>query len=96
MRKTFELEVHPQDERCPIVWIVWCGLKSIPVTHNIYSIRTAEEDAIKTVDGGNSREQDYQKEPLEFWYERAYLNHAFGEQCVNRARQISRSLRTGD
>lgn len=93
MTKTFELEVHPSDERCPMVWIVWCGIKRIPATHNIYSIRTKREDAIKTVDGANWRENEYHSNPLEFWYEQSFLDHAFGEACVNKARRVAR---TGD
>lgn len=100
MKIKVELETDPFYDSInprPIIFAVWSGIQRIPSTHSLRRLCTKEEDAKLVCNGQYAKELDYYEEDaLEWWYEKLWLDHLYGEQMLRKAREIKRKQRTGD
>jgi hypothetical protein len=96
-----ELETDPYYDNMgaprAVVYCVWSGIRRIPSTHSLRAICVQETVAKLRVEGLLKTEAEYHApEDVEVWYERLWVDHLFGEDCMLQAREIKRTLRTGD
>lgn len=100
MKIKVELETDPSYDKYnprPVIFAVWSGIKRVPSTHSLRCLCTKEEDAKSRSEGYYKKELDYYEEDaLEWWYEKLWLDHLFGEEMLRKAREIKRKQRTGD
>lgn len=89
---------YDENNMRPCVWLVWAGVQTIAETHNLRAICSSEEKAKERVDYQERGEayyyQEYDREPLHYWYERMWLDHLYGEECMNAAREAMKGWKS--